>query len=78
MTIKDINNGIVTVMIGQWFPDKEAHFPIGIIPEGIKSYILVGNLLLAKVNLDADKSEDLIFEDFEIPDQDIINIINNE
>lgn len=61
---------IVRVLMGQWKPNQEVGFPLDMIPEAIRKVVKPNGLLIAQVNLDAERVEDLYFDNFELPDLD--------
>lgn len=61
---------IVRVLMGQWKPDQEVGFPLDMIPAHMRNEVKPNGLLLAQVNLDAERVEDLYFDKFELPDPD--------
>ncbi len=63
---------MVRVKIGQWNPDAEISFPLDMIPDHMRSEIKPDKLLIAQVNLDAERVEDLYFDKFELPDIDAL------
>jgi hypothetical protein len=76
MTIQRIlNRGtdkIVKVMMCQWNTIEEVGFPLRLIPQNIQNKIEPGNMLIAQVNIDANRAEELYFDEFEIPDPDVL------
>jgi hypothetical protein len=76
MTIQRVvNRGtdkIVKVVMGQWNIDEEIGFPLRLIPKSIQANIIPGNMLIAQVNIDATRAEELFFDEFEIPDADVL------
>jgi len=66
------NSKIVKVIMAQWDATQEVGFPLDLVPikfhEGVKS----GNLLIAEVNIEAARQEDLFFDKFELPDADVL------
>lgn len=76
MTIKRIvNRGtdqIVKVLMSQWNAHEEVGFPLILIPSNIQSKLEPGSLLIAQVNIEANRSEELYFDKFEIPDPDVL------
>jgi CheY-like chemotaxis protein len=59
---------IVKVMMSQWNSTQEVGFPLDLIPMKLRIAAKPGNLLIAQVNIDAARSEDLFFDEFELPD----------
>jgi hypothetical protein len=76
MTIKNVvpkgDKIIVKVLMSQWDPEVEVGFPIHMLPESMRAKASPGNMLIAQVNLEADRSEDLFFDKFELPDPDVL------
>jgi hypothetical protein len=56
----------VTAYVTQWNPHEAVHFPESLVPEAIRPYLKKDTFLLASVNIDAEKAEDLYFKDFEL------------
>lgn len=77
LTIKRIGESSATCMMGAWNPHEEVEFPLDIIPKEMTFYVKPGNMILAHVNLDAENKEDLRFENFELPNMDICDIIDD-
>lgn len=63
---------IVKVVMSQWNPNLEVGFPLHMLPEEMRRSASPGNLLIAQVNLDAECAEDLFFDEFELPDPDVL------
>jgi hypothetical protein len=59
---------IVKVMMSQWSSLQEIGFPLDLIPVKLRSAVKPGSLLIAQVNIEAARSEDLFFDGFESPD----------
>ena len=57
---------VVDVVISGWRPDIPVPLPLALIREWIDFDPHIGDLLIAKVNVGAEKAEDLYFTDFEI------------
>ncbi len=51
----------------QWDPDVPITFPESAVPESIRRHLRKDAVLLASVNTDAERREDLYFKDFELP-----------
>jgi hypothetical protein len=64
---------VVKVVMSQWNPSLEVGFPITMLPEGLRAAAVPGNMLIAQVNLEAERHEDLFFDSFEAPDPDVLN-----
>ena len=63
---------IVKVMMSQWNAQIEVGFPLELIPARIHSSIVPGAMLIAQVNIEATRAEDLFFENFEQPDSNAL------
>jgi len=63
---------IVKVVMGQWDPNTEIGFPIHMLPSLMRPQAVPGNLLIAQVNLLAERPEDLFFDNFQLPDPDVL------
>lgn len=59
-------DNVVDVVISGWRPDIPVPLPLALIREWIDFEPHIGDLLIAKVNVGAEKAEDLYFTDFEI------------
>jgi len=79
MTITDIIEtvrlDIVKVIMLQWDPNIEIGFPLNMLPLKINKQIKSGMMLLADVNIEANKAEDLFFENFNLPNDEILRTI---
>lgn len=76
MTIKRIEQRasmkIVKVMMAQWDATKEIGFPLDLIPMQFHPEVRSGNFLIAEVNVEAKRQEDLFFDNFELPNPDVL------
>jgi hypothetical protein len=63
---------IVKVIMSQWDTKIEVGFPLHLIPYAFQCEIEPGQLLIAKVNIDTERAEELYFDDFELPDPDVL------
>ncbi len=76
MTVRRIENRgthkIVKVMMSQWNAAVEVGFPLEMVPEKLKPAVAPGALLIAQVNIEATRAEDLYFDKFELPDADVL------
>jgi len=63
---------IVKVMMSQWDSEQEVGFPLDLIPAKLRKAAKPGNLLIAQVNIDAARQEDLFFDEFELPNPDAL------
>ncbi len=79
MTVTDIikkgNLEIVKVVMLQWNSNKEVGFPLKMLPVNLNGIVRSGLMILADVNIDAEKSEDLFFENFSLPNDEILETI---
>ncbi len=77
MTVRRIeghgNCTIVKVMMSQWNAAMEVGFPLEMVPEPIQPAVVPGSLLIAEVNIEADRQEDLFFDRFALPDADVLD-----
>ena len=67
---------IVKVMMAQWNADQEVGFPLDLVPKIFHRAVKPGNLLIAQVNVEADRQEDLFFDKFELPNADVLKKAN--
>ncbi len=76
MTVKRIeqrgDSKVVKVMMSQWDGTQEVGFPIDLVPKKFQAAVKPGNLLIAEVNIEAARQEDLFFDKFELPDADVL------
>ena len=76
MTVRSViekgTTKIVKVMMSQWCAQAEVGFPLAMLPAKIQASIAPGVMLLAQVNIEALRAEDLFFEKFELADPDVI------
>jgi len=63
---------VVRVMMSQWDPKSEVGFPLDKLPERVRPVVAPGQILIAQVNIEASRAEDLFFEEFELPDPDVL------
>lgn len=63
---------IVKVMMSQWNSSQEVGFPLDLIPLKLRMAAKPGNLLIAQVNVEAARQEDLFFDEFELPNPDVL------
>ena len=72
MTIQHIeirgSTKVVKVVMSQWGTSQEVGFPLNLVPKDYRSTVKPGNLLIAQVNIEAARQEDLFFDKFELPD----------
>jgi CheY-like chemotaxis protein len=79
LTVKDIvpkaNDNVVKVIVTQWNPREQVGFPLSMLPAQLRRRIEMGSFLLATVNTAAESSDDLFFEDFELPHPDDVKSV---
>jgi len=63
---------LVKVMMSQWDSKHEVGFPLDLVPKKFQAAVKPGNLLIAEVNIEAERQEDLFFDKFELPDADVL------
>lgn len=72
------NEQVVDVIIPGWNPYRAVRFPLALISLELHAKLSPGVRLFAKVNIGAEKSEDLYFREFELasaPDDDYESIV---
>jgi hypothetical protein len=76
MTVQRIeprgDSKVVKVMMSQWDSKQEVGFPLNLVPRKFQAAVKPGNLLIAEVNIEAERQEDLYFDKFELPDADVL------
>ncbi|MCX6981558.1 MAG: hypothetical protein NTV08_12515 [Verrucomicrobia bacterium] len=76
MTVKRIeprgSTKVVKVIMSQWGASQEVGFPLDLVPKEYQSAVKPGNLLIAQVNIEAARQEDLFFDKFELPDANVL------
>lgn len=76
MTVKHIlprgSSKLVKVMMSQWDASEEVGFPLELVPKKLQDAVKPGNMLIAEVNIEAARQEDLYFDKFELPDADAL------
>jgi hypothetical protein len=81
MTVKSIESRgtskVVKVMMIQWDTVKEVGFPLDLVPKKLQAAVKSGSMLIAEVNIEAARQEDLYFDKFELPDPDVLNKSRN-
>lgn len=79
MTITDVikqgGMNVIKVVLIQWDINTEVGFPTTMLPKKMSKIIKPGQMLLADVNVDAEKPEDLFFENFSLPNDEILRTI---
>ena len=72
MTVRQViqkgTKKVAKVVMSQWDPHSEVGFPLDIVPAGLRASVQPGKMLIAQVNIEADRAEDLFFIKFELPD----------
>jgi hypothetical protein len=63
---------IVKVIMTQWNASQEVGFPLDLVPNEYQSAVNPGSLLIAEVNIEAARQEDLFFDKFELPDKHVL------
>lgn len=63
---------IVKVIMSQWSSEQEVGFPLDLVPAKFRAAVQPGRLLVAQVNIEAARSEDLFFDEFELPSDDVL------
>ncbi len=59
-------NKVVEVEIMNWDSDELARFPLSLVPASIQDKVFHNIWLFAKVNIGAERAQDLVFEDIEL------------
>ena len=76
MTVRGVEsrgtNNVVKVLISQWDSSKEVGFPLKLVPTKFRAAVKPGALLIAEVNIEAARQEDLYFDKFELPKPDVL------
>jgi hypothetical protein len=63
---------LLTAFVPRWREHEAIVIPEELIPADIRANLKKGTILLASINTEAERSEDLFFEDFELtPDEDL-------
>jgi hypothetical protein len=63
---------MLTVFVPRWREHEAVSLPEDMVPTDIRASLKKGSVLTASVNTEADRIEDLFFEDFELtPDEDL-------
>ncbi len=72
MTVQNIelrgSTKVVRVLMSQWDVAQEVCFPLQMVPAKIRPAVKPGKLLIAQVNIEAARQEDLYFDEFQLPD----------
>jgi CheY-like chemotaxis protein len=62
---------VIDVMVTNWDPHQAVRLPMSLVPQNLHADLSSGMWLLAKVNVGAERPEDLYFEDIRLaPDPD--------
>jgi hypothetical protein len=76
MTVKRIESlgsiDVVKVVMSQWNASQEIGFPMDLIPARFRAAVMPGKFLIAEVNIEAARQEDLFFDNFELPNDDVL------
>ena len=76
MTVQEIetrgSSKLVKVIMSQWDSEQEVKFPLDLIPVKFRTVVKPGRMLIAKVNIEAARQEDLFFDEFELPSDDVL------
>jgi len=76
MTVRHVEprgpNRIVKVMMSQWDAAEEVGFPLDLVPNNLQMAVKPGSMLIAEVNIEAARQEDLYFDKFELPNSDAL------
>jgi CheY-like chemotaxis protein len=68
---------VVKVMMAQWDATQEVGFPLDLVPKKFHAGVKPGKMLIAEVNIEAARQEDLFFDKFELPDADVLKKAKN-
>ena len=72
MTVQHIeprgSTKVVKVIMSQWNASQEVGFPLDLVPKKFQAAVKPGKMLIAQVNIEAARQEDLYFDKFELPD----------
>jgi hypothetical protein len=63
----EANQQVVDAIVPAWSRKTAVRFPFAIVPEQLQQSLVINGLLIAQVNLGADRPQDLFFDKFEIP-----------
>ena len=63
--IDDVEQDLVVAFVPAWNPNEAVRFPRSIIPEPYHSALKPDDRFFASVNIDAEKADDLFFDNFE-------------
>lgn len=63
---------LLTAFVPRWREHEAIVIPEELVPTDIRASLRKGSILIASINTEAERSEDLFFEDFELtPDEDL-------
>jgi hypothetical protein len=57
---------VIDAHIPSWNPHQAVRFPVALVPRALRANLVPGAYLFAKVNIGAERAEDLYFNDFEL------------
>lgn len=81
MTVQRIeprgHSNVVKVMMAQWDATQEVGFPLELVPKRFQASVTPGKMLIAEVNIEAARQEDLFFDKFELPNADVLKKAKN-
>jgi hypothetical protein len=63
--IDEVNQDLVVAFVPGWNPNEAVRFPRALIPNPLQSTLRPDDRFFASVNTDAEKADDLFFENFE-------------
>ena len=78
MTVQEIETRgaakekVVKVLMSQWSVEQSVVFPLDKVPSKFHTELKPGSLLIAQVNIEAAKQEDLYFVNFELPIKNVL------
>ena len=76
MTVRHIEphgaTKVVKVIMSQWSAEQEVGFPLDLVPVKFRSAVKPGKMLIAQVNIEAARQEDLFFDQFELPNDNVL------
>ncbi len=58
--------------MSQWNATQEVGFPLDLVPKELQVAVQPGNMLIAEVNIEAARQEDLFFDKFELPNPNVL------
>jgi hypothetical protein len=63
--IDDVTQDLVVAFVPGWNPNQAVRFPRCVVPEPYRSALQPDDRFFTNVNIDAEKADDLFFENFE-------------